>query len=653
MPQLSYPGVYIEEVSSGVRTISAVPTSIAAFVDFFPEGPMNEAVLVQGMTDFARLFGGLDDRSEASYAIAQFFLNGGQECYVIRVAEDDPGGGFPLETATASVLDEPAANTILTIEAANEGEWGNRLRVDIDHDTAEPESRFNLFARRYNEEGDGVLVEETFLNLSVDSDDERYVESIVNDGSSLIQVTHNATGSTPEPLPASTGTIGASLTGVTQAALNGLTGGSFDVTIGTATETATLDTWAAAAVTTLSQLRGRVQSAIRRADPLNPAFAGASVDLVNDRLIVRSGKRADSYAPEETVAIANSGAGTAATTLGFAASTVLRNVQEYQVGETTAAATGAWVPGTAGGDGDQPTATEIIGSQAVDPPTGLYALDKVDLFNILCIPRAADLGDTEMVSVVSHALKYCTDRRAFMIVDIPESINTVQEMKDWIDENSDFRDQNAALYFPRLEIPDPLDGYRQRNVAASGTLAGIYARTDGARGVWKAPAGIEATLEGVSELAFKLSDKQNGTLNVIGVNCLRVFPINGKLVWGARTLVGADALGSEWKYVPIRRLALNLEESLFRGTKWVVFEPNDEPLWANIRLNVGAFMNALFRQGAFQGTAPKDAYFVKCDSETTTQDDRNKGIVNIEVGFAPLKPAEFVVIRIQQMRGDL
>jgi hypothetical protein len=322
------------------------------------------------------------------------------------------------------------------------------------------------------------------------------------------------------------------------------------------------------------------------------------------------------------------------------------------VGATTVAATGAWNPGTAGGDGDLPTATEIVGAPG-DPPTGMFALDKVDLFNILCIPRAADLSDTEMVAVVSNALSYCNERRAFMIIDIPETTNTIQDMKDWINDHADFRDKNAATYFPRLNIPDPLRGFRLRNVAASGTVAGIYARTDAQRGVWKAPAGIEAKIEGVPELAFQMTDKQNGTLNVLGVNCLRVFPINGKVVWGARTLEGADAIGSEWKYVPVRRLALNLEESLFRGTKWVVFEPNDEPLWANIRLNLNAFMNSLFRQGAFQGTDPKDAYFVKCDSETTTQNDRNLGIVNIEVGFAPLKPAEFVVIKIQQIKGDL
>jgi len=123
--------------------------------------------------------------------------------------------------------------------------------------------------------------------------------------------------------------------------------------------------------------------------------------------------------------------------------------------------------------------------------------------------------------------------------------------------------------------------------------------------------------------------------------------------WGARTLDGADVVASQWKYVPVRRLALMIEESLYRGTKWVLFEGNDEPLWSQIRLNVGSFMNSLFRQGAFQGATPKEAYFVKCDGETTNEDDRNKGIVNIQVGFAPLKPAEFVVISIQQIAGDL
>jgi phage tail sheath protein FI len=178
------------------------------------------------------------------------------------------------------------------------------------------------------------------------------------------------------------------------------------------------------------------------------------------------------------------------------------------------------------------------------------------------------------------------------------------------------------------------------------------ARIDSSRGVWKAPAGTEADLRNINGLEVNLTDLENGVLNKLGVNCERIFP-TGIVNWGARTLEGADDFGSEWKYIPIRRFALFLEESLFRGTKWVVFEPNDEPLWAKIRLNLNAFMMSLFRQGAFQGTTPDKAFFVKCDAETTTQNDRNLGIVNIEVGFAPLKPAEFVIIKIQQIAGDL
>jgi phage tail sheath protein FI len=238
-------------------------------------------------------------------------------------------------------------------------------------------------------------------------------------------------------------------------------------------------------------------------------------------------------------------------------------------------------------------------------------------------------------------------------VDIPERTATLDAMQTWMTQNDSLRSNYSAVYFPRTFVPDPVNGNRLKSVGASGTIAGLYARTDATRGVWKAPAGTEARLENVQALAYALTDLENGALNPLGVNCLRTFPVYSHICWGARTLDGSDQLASEWKYIPIRRLALFIEESLFRGTKWVVFEPNDEPLWAQIRLNVGVFMNGLFRQGAFQGSTPTDAYFVKCDKETTTQADRNLGIVNIEVGFAPLKPAEFVVLTIQQIAGDL
>jgi phage tail sheath protein FI len=198
-----------------------------------------------------------------------------------------------------------------------------------------------------------------------------------------------------------------------------------------------------------------------------------------------------------------------------------------------------------------------------------------------------------------------------------------------------------------------LNNGKLRSFGPSGTIAGIYARTDTTRGVWKAPAGTDAVLVGVQGLDVVLTDAENGDLNQHGVNCLRVFPVFGAVCWGARTVSGDDEIGSEYKYVPVRRTALFIEESLFRALKWVVFEPNDEPLWAQIRLNVGAFMQNLFRQGAFQGQSPRDAYFVKCDKQTTTQNDINLGIVNIVVGFAPLKPAEFVIIKVQQIAGQI
>jgi uncharacterized protein len=186
-----------------------------------------------------------------------------------------------------------------------------------------------------------------------------------------------------------------------------------------------------------------------------------------------------------------------------------------------------------------------------------------------------------------------------------------------------------------------------------GAIAGVFASTDANRGVWKAPAGIQATIVGSSQLSVGLTDAENGELNQLGINCLRSFPVVGKVAWGARTLRGADQLADEYKYIPVRRTALFIEESLYRGLKWAVFEPNDAPLWAQIRLNVGAFMQTMFRQGAFQGSTPREAYFVKCDSESTTQNDINLGIVNVIVGFAPLKPAEFVVISIQQIAGQI
>jgi uncharacterized protein len=215
------------------------------------------------------------------------------------------------------------------------------------------------------------------------------------------------------------------------------------------------------------------------------------------------------------------------------------------------------------------------------------------------------------------------------------------------------RARNAALYFPRLLESDILSKGQVGSYVSCGAIAGIIASTDAQRGVWKAPAGLDAGISNIVGFEVNLTNDENGLLNPLGINCLRTFKEAGPVVWGARTLRGADQLEDDYKYLPVRRFTLFLEESLYRGTQWVVFEPNAAPLWAAIRLNVGAFMQNLFVQGAFQGQTPADAYFVKCDDSTTTQNDINLGVVNVIVGFAPLKPAEFVVLQIQQMAGSI
>ena len=311
-----------------------------------------------------------------------------------------------------------------------------------------------------------------------------------------------------------------------------------------------------------------------------------------------------------------------------------------------------------GDDGIDVTPTEYQGKELNS--SGLWALQNEE-FNILCIPPPTRDLDTDN-GVYGQGLQLCVVKRAMLLVDSPAAWADVQAAaiavenatKGINDLNlSGTNARNAALFFPRVEQSDAMRDGQTDTFVPCGIIAGIMARTDTARGVWKSPAGIDASLNGILGLQIDLSDDQNGQLNPIAVNCLRSFPITGRVVWGTRTMRGADELADDYKYIAVRRTALYIEESLYRGTKWVVFEPNDEPLWAQIRLNVGAFMHNLFRQGAFQGTTPKDAYLVKCDRETTTQNDINLGVVNILVGFAPLKPAEFVIIQLQQLAGQI
>ena len=293
-----------------------------------------------------------------------------------------------------------------------------------------------------------------------------------------------------------------------------------------------------------------------------------------------------------------------------------------------------------------------------DPLGGVNVLSKVDIFNMLCLPtRPESPYDPATLSAIAAI---CAKRRAMLLIDPPAGwgsptapATVTEQQVEGALALSGADKKNGAVYYPWLQVRDPQTS-TVTTQGPCGAIAGLWAATDTARGVWKAPAGTQAAIGGIVGLTHVLDDENDiGVLNPLGVNCLRVVPLVGPALWGARTTDGADGNTSPWKYIPVRRTALFIEESLRRGTQWVVFEPNDEPLWGSIRLNVGAFMNPLYRQGAFQGATPAEAYVVKCDKDNNPQNDIDRGIVNITVGFAPLNPAEFVVIHIQQLAGQI
>lgn len=666
----TYPGVYIEELPSGVHTITGVATSVAAFIGTFRKGPLNVPLQILSMADFQRDYGGLDRLSEATYAVQQFYANGGQQAWVVRVADTvtapaaGPATATLIDTGGTSVFTATAGRQVMGASPSDPGTWGNQLRLDIDYATADPASLFNLTVSEVQVDGDRttVLQSESYRNLANDPALSNDAVAVVNEGSLLIQLSRPSPPAAG-PRPAPSGTLGDGLpVAVTPASFpaqnDALTITIAGTAIGTFTAAGKID-YAGAPPTTYAGLGRFLQGAIRAAaaDPavpngLKPLLSNATVDVLGAgtlasraHFLVRLGRTSRPYDPTAKVSFAGAAAGSASVLLDPPATVIVSPAQ---------------VALTGGSDGPLPAAGTLfrpmpepafLGTLAAK--TGIFALENVDLFNILCIPEATTVGvppsAASMQALYSAAENYVEARRSMLIVDIPEGVNRLDLMEGWLTDHAGLRHRNAAVYFPRTNIPDPLNLNRARSIASSGTIAGLWARTDGQRGVWKAPAGTAASLQNVGSLTYILTDNENGVLNPLGVNCLRNFPVYSNICWGARTLDGADILASDWKYVPVRRLTLFLEESLYRGTKWVVFEPNDEPLWAQIRLNVGSFMQDLFRRGAFQGSTPRAAYFVKCDGETTTQSDIDHGIVNIEIGFAPLKPAEFVILKLRQI----
>jgi hypothetical protein len=667
-----------------------VATSIAAFVGYTARGIDNRAQACYSFADFQRLYGGLASNSEVSYAVQQFFQNGGAQCYVVRTP-------MYYASATAVVWAQAGfgagqgAGPGLMFSALSSGVWANgQLLLDVDVQgldlttaTGDPLA-FNLTVTNL---ADGT--KEYFPAISLNSAQQNFVGAVVNDpdnGSQLVSV--NTTNlASPATALTVTGILGQALAYTAVSGVNylesvntALGGGNTSTTANAACGlTMTLPSSVYAAMTTptitiignnapipqtVAGLASQLQQALNTWLSIN--VQGASVvcsAAPSPNNGTGQGIRVNFLLPNYPDAEVTFGAPTSgndiAAALGVGSSNAPTsvNVAHYALGSSTNGA--YYTANAASTPTGLPQSAQLIGDPLAY--SGIYALQKVPIFNLLSIPEAAraqagnpnalDSG-INPVEIYSAAITLCDQQRAMLLIDPPPNVTTVAGAVDWKSNTIGVVDPNGAAFWPRLRLADALNNGNLRSFAPSGLVAGVYAKSDGLNGVWAAPAGISASLNGVQNMTYQMNNQENGALNPLGLNCFRTFPIYGPVLWGARTLVGADAMANQWKYVPVRRMALFLESSLYQGTQWVVFQGNDERLWAAIRLNVSSFLQTYFLKGAFQGTTPDDAYFVKCDSETTTQTDIDNGVVNILVGFAPLVPAEFVVIQIEQLAGQ-
>jgi phage tail sheath protein FI len=643
MPTLTYPGVYVQEISSGVRPIAIASTSTAAFVGLTQMGP-DQPTRVTNWTEFQRLYGSFFSDGYLAHSVFQYFNNGGQQCYILRVTRSDAA------IADVTVQNRAAAPIAgVTFSAKNKGAWGNYLYLQLEDGTADPGNGFKISVRRQSDPAvvpanfKDIAPLEVFDNLSMNPSDPAYVVNVLLHNSTLINAQVLA-GNIAVQRGIHRGGFGPTLPLTTK--------NSFQINLDNdGFQVVTLPAPASAS-TVLADVATAIQTVVTALVPKKvstpaAAFTGftCTVDTVGgqSRLLLQSGTTSATSSVRIQAASVNDATGLLKLGSGNGGqSEDGRSVQRPAKADVVQVGDNAITPPvtavTSGSDG-----TAAISETSFSNAFPL--LDNVTDFSLLAVPGE---GTTAMADL---GMGYCANRPlqdVFYIAEVASTDNTP-------DEAAAFRNKlttansYGAVYFPWVSALDPTGVSSQPILLPpSGYIAGLYARIDATRGVWKAPAGTEASLNGLVGLAVELSDVQHGNLNPIGINVIRRFAGAGVVSFGARTI----ASDPEWKYVPVRRTAILLRVSIYYGIQWAVFEPNDEPLWSQLRLNIGAFMTTLFRQGAFQGSTPSQAFFVKCDSETTTQADIDLGVVNILVGFAPLKPAEFVVVKISQKAGQ-
>ncbi|WP_148572917.1 phage tail sheath family protein [Nocardioides caldifontis] len=508
MPTYLSPGVYVEEVESGARPLEGVGTAVAAFVGLAEQGPFNQPTLVSSWTAFADTFGGFVPGSYLARSVYGYFMNGGGNCYVVRIGDDgssNGNGGRPKELATGPYAEIGRLRFAALDPGAPPGEYS--VEVTEAGGDSPGDDMFKLVVKRRGEpveEHDRVTVGRGKTNVA----------TVVNAASKLIKIEE-------------------------------VTGGG------------------ALAKPDL----GEVALSETPAPPV-PAPRLSTDDYVGD----------------------------------------------------------------------------------VAERSGFGGLETVDEVTMLCVPdlmSAYQQGviDLESVQAVQLAMiAHCElmgDRMA--ILDTPPGLNA-QQVKEWRVDSAGYDSAFAAMYAPWIKTADPSTGDLSF-MPPSGHIAGIWGRNDDTRGVHKAPAN--EVVRGAVSLEMQVTKNEHDLLNPVGINVIRTFPGRGNRVWGARTLSSDPA----WRYLNVRRLFNYLEESILVGTNWVVFEPNDEALWARVRRTITAFLVNEWRKGALFGRTPDEAFYVKCDSETNPSEGIDAGQLVCEVGVAPVKPAEFVVFRLAQYSG--
>ncbi len=633
MPTYLHPGVYVEEIPSGSRPIEGVGTSTAAFVGYTTKGPVAEPTLLFKWSDYEEQFGGIRDLGKSvtgdpmGFAVYSFFQNGGTAAYIVRAITEGSA-----DTAEGFLVNPGDATQIIRFTAANPGEWGNELEIRFEAKADAP----GFYTLRVGVmDGTEFKERERFNDLTVADDGAPdYIESKVNDASTLISV---------EVQDISQYLLGVSISQDLAAVADFSVANSLTMTV-TVDGTARTVTFGAAefsATSTLADVAGSIQALVRGAVVANPAVRDFTCVADGNQLVLTSGSRLTT----SSVVVSGPGDATDASTvllLGLANDGTERTGQQSLdallsglAGQVSLAG------GTNGSEPDQNAYDDIFA-----------AFEKVRDISILCLPgqtwdSTAEQGIID--AAVAHAEKM---KSRMVIIDPPEGV----ELKTEKGVNDlGFKPKTySVVYYPWAKVANPF--YNAENnpgvpstllVAPSGFAAGMWAKIDGRRGVWKAPAGVETSLLGVAGIQYPVEDGEQDSLNPLGINCLRRMPGFGPVIWGSRTL--ATKADPEWRYVPVRRTAIMIEQSIYNGIQWAVFEPNNHNLWASLRANIGSFMDGLFRAGAFQGEKANDAYFVRCGlGDTMTQGDIDRGQVIVIVGFAPLKPAEFVIVRIQQ-----